>query len=540
MSDSGVVGLLHPESHFVDPKAGALRRETYHRLRRHFMFYNELKLFEDVHNHTDYGVQIYGYQREPRFLAVSTVLHPDTIERSLHHDGEGDLPGQQLPEGGRDLRPHRERIIEINSLILNEWATLFDPPGTPAVEARLLRPVTTEELDALSVLAKQEGRLSGRQYHWTRGLEEDRAKAEGTIRWETATPQTWSDVVLQGPHFSVATPFSKQPNENCRSNRDYSSWNLEELPDRVIPRTNYQRTCSSEELLSRLDHWDGIPSSATWRHIHREMCDATTERTVKGALLPPGPVHVHACLTYGFVEPSDLIQWAALLASIPIDYLFKASGATHVAEHQLSRLPFPARNPLDSSISLRVLRLNCLTSEYSELWRQHFDLRWRSDRWSQPVVTGSSLADVDEEWTVLSPLRRDGERWLALVELDALMAIKLGISPRHLRAMYRTQFAVLRKYEHRMVFDSMGRKICGYHQSAGYRQSQLQGQAKVGDLPSVWKNLWSLYEQYEADPDSVDWMGLYTAPFTRADREAAMTLAYMEFQRRLDAGEYAS
>ena len=45
---SGVVGLLHPESHFVDPKAGPLRAQTYRRLRQHWQFANELFLFAEV------------------------------------------------------------------------------------------------------------------------------------------------------------------------------------------------------------------------------------------------------------------------------------------------------------------------------------------------------------------------------------------------------------------------------------------------------------------------------------------------------------
>ena len=117
-------------------------------------------------------------------------------------------------------------------------------------------------------------------------------------------------------------------------------------------------------------------------------------------------------------------------------------------------------------------------------------------------------------------------------------ALMLGLSAEQLCAMYRTQFAVLRKYEYKMVFDAEGRKIRGYHQSAGFRQSQLQDQAKNGELPKEWKNLWKLYERYEEDPDSVDWLGHYTAPFTRAVRESEMTTAYNEFQRRLEAGEY--
>ena len=116
----------------------------------------------------------------------------------------------------------------------------------------------------------------------------------------------------------------------------------------------------------------------------------------------------------------------------------------------------------------------------------------------------------------------------------------LGLTVEQLCAIYRTQFAVLRKYEYKMVFDTEGRKICGYHQSAGYRQSQLQEQAKAGDLPSEWRNLWHLYEQDEAEPGSVDWLGLYSPPFTRVDREAAMSRAHNEFQRRLDTGEYGA
>ncbi|NND01304.1 MAG: hypothetical protein HKN91_00820, partial [Acidimicrobiia bacterium] len=160
------------------------------------------------------------------------------------------------------------------------------------------------------------------------------------------------------------------------------------------------------------------------------------------------------------------------------------------------------------------------------------------DRWTDPGFTRLPLEDVEPHWTMATPLRRDFERRLALVELDALAALMLGLTAEQLCAMYRTQFAVLRKYEYAMAFDAEGRKICKHHQSAGFRQSQLQDQAKAGDLPAEWKSIWKLYEQYEDDPDSVDWMGHYTPPFHRPNREIEMTRAYNDFQHRLDAGEY--
>lgn len=114
----------------------------------------------------------------------------------------------------------------------------------------------------------------------------------------------------------------------------------------------------------------------------------------------------------------------------------------------------------------------------------------------------------------------------------------LGLTAEQLCAMYRTQFAVLRKYEYAMAFDSEGRKICAHHQSAGYRQAQLQQEAKDHERDPKWRSVWKLYEQWEEDPDSVDWEDQFFPPFTRPNRELEMTRAYNEFQRRLEAGEY--
>ena len=53
----GVVGLLHPEGVYDDPKAAVFRTALYPRLRAHFQFINERRLFPEVHHHTTFSIQ---------------------------------------------------------------------------------------------------------------------------------------------------------------------------------------------------------------------------------------------------------------------------------------------------------------------------------------------------------------------------------------------------------------------------------------------------------------------------------------------------
>ena len=98
----GIVALVHPETHFTDEKAAPLRSETYLRLRRHWQFKNELQLY-DIDHHNTYGVHVYAARSSISFLHATSMYHPDTVERSLRHDGSGEQPGFKDPDGGWDF-----------------------------------------------------------------------------------------------------------------------------------------------------------------------------------------------------------------------------------------------------------------------------------------------------------------------------------------------------------------------------------------------------------------------------------------------------
>ena len=519
ISDNGIVGLLHPESHFTDPNSGQLRSAAYCRLRRHWQFINEAMLFPDIGHPVTYGIHVYGSVRSVNFLQVANLLVPETMEGSLTHDGSGEVPGIQYAWGGWDLRSHTSRVVQITEKTLEQWAALFDEPGTPAEQARLVRPVTREQLEALGVMSRQKMRMANLGYRWSGGWHEKGAKESGYIKWETKYPLSWGEVVLQGPHFTVATPFAKEPNENCRSKGDYSDWDLLELPERVIPRTNYQRATDRERYDAGLADWNGHPYTNYYRVAWRRMVQPGHERTLRAALIPTGPAHVHTVHTLAADSNWTTVLLTGLWSSIPYDYLVKVSGKSDISDELVKRFPVPLDHPAASILLLRALRLNCLTRDYAQLWDELYEDGFAEDSWTEPFKEWPRLGVAAREWTMETPLRSEFERRAALVEIDALAAIMLGLTADQLCLMYRGQFAVLRKYEYNMWFDNQGRKIAKDHQTHGVKQQ---------------KDDFKLLQAYLDGEDSGHLLDRYEEPITPVDREGEMRAAYAEFSRRLE------
>jgi hypothetical protein len=569
--ERGIAGLIHPSTHLTGTKEGALRGAAYRHLRFHADFTNELLIFANpVGNSSHFSVNVYGKDQDISFQHMSWLLHPSVLVKSVRHDGEGPVPG--VKDGGKwDLRPHRDRIVLVNEERLRQWRELAGEEKPPPVEqAKLLYPVTRAEESAVRALAKWPYRLGALNPRISGGFNE---KTDRTAGYFTATPgsvDSWQDVILQGPLIHIATPYHKQPPEGgSKSMRDYEAWDHLNLPVDAVPRTNYRPAGARTRFLAAQDRWvdhdrltqlwtdpaavaaaeadvraaepelqadaldkavDALlhgasmrPYAEFYRVAWREMIATNTERSLFAALIPPGANHIHAVRSAAMSSPRLTALTAGFFGSLPLDYFLRSSGRGHLDTSDAKVMPAPTPDhPLEQALLLRTLRLNCQTNAYARLWEELYDSTWQEDTWAAskywPEGTPPLAEGVTATWTRDTPLRTEFARRASLVEIDALVAVWLGISADELVAMYDARFPVLQQYEENMWFDATGRRIAKAHQQYGY------GQPK-----EAWKQLSKPegFPEEHAVPDG------YTGPLYRAKRKDEMRAAHAEFTRRM-------
>ncbi|MGV9559405.1 class I SAM-dependent DNA methyltransferase [Streptomyces sp. NPDC003522] len=522
IAPAGLVGLIHPDSHFGGIKEGPLRTTAYEHLRFHAHFSNELYTFSEIGHKIEFGLHIYGSKRSPKFTHMSWIFQPEVITSSLQHNGEGEAPGIKHNQRW-DVRPHASRIVPVDKDVLTEWKKLAADESSAEGSTPLLYPVTNREQAAISAFARHGRKTRELRPHISIGLFEDKARKSGLIEWDTQDLSSWDDVVLQGPLFSICNPFAKMPNIPCRTNGDYSLYDLTQLPESAIPRANYIRGGKVEEFFAELDDWNGEISTSHYRLVWRDMIPPSNERSLFPSLVPPGPSHVNAVrsMSAGTNELTVLVCgfWAAL----PSDYLLRITGRAHMSVSEAHAMPAPqTSHPLAQPLLLRTIRLNALTKAYARLWEELFHPTWPGyEEWAnsnwpnvEPLAT-----HLKATWSHDTPLRSEHQRRAALVELDALVSVWLGITADQLVTIYKSRYPVLADYESAMYFDANGRKIAANHNTYGYGQTKQD-----------YIDLLAHLENPETTPPPAG----YAGPFYKADREAEMRAAHAYFQARLD------
>ncbi|MBD2213063.1 N-6 DNA methylase [Nostoc linckia FACHB-104] len=552
-NQKSIQSFLHPEGVYDDPKGGKLRTQLYHRLRYHFQFQNAYILFPIAHR-AKYSINIFGqHQEQPYFDNIANLFLTKTIDASYEHNGQGDVGGIKTDYNQWNLVGHQKRIININQKALFLFALLYDDEGTPATQARLPAVHSQQLLNVLEKFATQPNRLINLegQYLPTVMFDESKSQEIGVIKQNTDFPETTEQWILSGPHFYVGQPFYKTPRAVCKEKGHYDVLDLKTLPDNYLPRTNYFPAFKENEyqkripIVSWIENEENRPKKITeyYRLLFRRRLPSANERTLIATIIPKNSTHVDQNFSICFKNLQNTINLLSQYISIPFDFLIKSTGKADFRNDLAKQLPILKIN---NQMQVRALTLTCLTTHYAELWENIYISGFNQDNWTKtdPHLNNNFFKNLTPNWQRNIALRTDYERRQALVEIDVLAAMALGLTLDELITIYRVQFPVMRQYEKDTWYDQNGRIVFTISKGlvgVGFPRKGKKGEQGWEDIKDMKTGTVERTIIDDTMPGGpIERTIIYQAPFDRCDREEDYHTAWEAFEKRFAEQEVKS
>lgn len=560
VAPEGCAALIHQDGHLGDPKSGHFREHWYKRASRHYHFRNEIKqkMFTEVHNETEFSLNVYrGIDNAIEFEQFTQAFLPSQVEDSYDHDGAGPITTIKNSEGKWETRGHRERIIKFDEASISAVHELSERPDVPIYQARFIQPFSKRVLAvfrnlsrhpkleaAIPTVSRAISTSEGEQtielptWHMSSGWHESGRQKDGTIRKETSFRRV-EEMILQGPIFHVGNPLYKTPRAICISNKAYDVIDLPAAHEDYVPRTNFGAALSIGEYTRRAPavRWDQTRSHTDFfRMGFRKMLALNGERTLIGALLPPGVTHIDSVQSVAFADEAYLVKFQPIALSLISDFVIKATGKQNLHEDEVGALPWIEAG---STAYSRALRLGCLTSAYADFWNRHAAaldvLPWSSH---DPRLKNEGPIKGPSEWDRGAGLRSDFARRLALIEIDVLVAQALGLTIEQLIELYRIYFPLMQQYERGTWFDQTGRIVwtnnssglpgVGWLDERGKSPGRAAWEKILAENPSEL-TCTAIDDTMPGGPRTVT--RHFVGPFTQCDRIEDYRCAWAHFER---------
>lgn len=540
ISPIGYMGLLHPETVYDDPKGQPLRKEIYKRLRYHFQYQNALNLFAEVAHRERYGTSIYGYHREyTSFDSINNLFHPMTIDLCYSHDGCGKCGGIKV-NGDWNLSGHKERIIHYNEENLTVLRDTFEDSTADWSTVKLTSIHSSQIIDIFKRISLFKKHVRDYEYINTEGLHEANAVDAGIMTRETKEAAIDSyEVIYSGPHFFISTPTYKTPRSKCINKADYDTINQTLISADYIQRTNYVPRISVPEYKNLFQGFpvakdsNGNNICEPWIDYYkiacRKMLNQAGERTLTGCILPPKVSHINGAISFVFKKREYMIECMGLLSSTLLDFYLKTIGAQNLNRSRFDSFPLGIESKFLTSLYARTLLLNCLTSAYSNLWENMWKNDYTKEVWSKNDTRLKDFTLLHQHWSWEIPLRNFYERRLALVEIDVIVAMALGLELKDLEMIYTIQFPVLQQNEEDTWYDQKGNIVF----------TCSKGLVGIGLDRKDWENIKDQKEGetyvHTIDPAKSELYGgqhvTYYAPYTKCDRIEDYRRAWAHFEK---------
>lgn len=558
MNDNGFMGLLHPETVYDDPKGQPLRKEIYPRLRYHYQYENELNLFTGTNDHgrMRFGTSIYGnHQDIINFYNMNNVFHPSTIDASFVHDGHG-LCGGIKKDGKWNTEPHKDRIVHFGEEELRVLSEAFED-GADWKTVKLTSVHANHIIQVLEKFSKFPSHVANfTDKIISEGLHETNSVDNGIIKRNTCYPIIKkSELVYSGPHFFVGNPLYKSPKSVCIQNSDYDIIDLQSVDDFYSARTNYTPVLKESEYRTIIQGFlirqnsDGSNEYDNWIDYYkmgfRRMIGPSAERTLSGAILLPNCNHIGGVVSVTFKDYTNLIEFSGITCSIPMDFYVKTLGIMDIHANRVLPFPLGIADEYKPALFVRTLLLNCLTVHYAELWQEMWDAAYKQEIWSINDPRLKPFDMLHEDWAWDIPLRNYFERRQALVEIDVIAAMALGLTLEDLEMIYTIQFPVLQQNEADTWYDQKGNIVFTCSKGLTGVGLDRKRNAKTGMMgwedirgEQIDENTYagtSPTHTHTIDPAKSELYGgqqvTYYAPYTKCDRIEDYRRAWSHFEK---------
>ena len=221
----------------------------------------------------------------------------------------------------------------------------------------------------------------------------------------------------------------------------------------------------------------------------------------------------------------------------------KTIGAQNINRTRINSFPLGIANKYKPALFSRTLLLNCLITQYDDLWQEMWDGAYKNEIWSKDDSRLKPFSELHETWSWDIPLRNYFERRQALVEIDVISAMALGLSLQDLEMIYTIQFPVLQQNENDTWYDAEGKIVFTCSKGLTGVGLDRKRNAKTGMLG--WEDIRG--EQIDEntyrgnapthtiDPAKSELYGgqqqTFVAPYTRCDRIADYRRAWAHFEK---------
>lgn len=536
IDEKGCASFLHPDGVYDDPAAGLLRSDLFSRLRYHFQFINEKMLFREIDHHNIFGINVYGEQlpkSKIHFDSISNLVAPETVDECYANQGEGNAEGLKNDNGSWSIKGHKDRIVKYSYKQLKIMSSLFDFKNP--METKLLGFQTNNLFETTRCfgLSLRKLRNLKDEICLSEMLHETNAQKNGLMNFDVHFPKTIDRMIYCGPHISVANPFGKTPKRISTKNLDYDSIDLTEMNFDYIPRSKYSLTAKFHSQYDMQNLFNGNPYRSYPKLASRKMLNLKQERTLNIALLPENTSHINGLVSMVFQNEEDLLMAACSWISLPVDFYTKIMGKVNFNFAAAESFPVFKPSKRTGEMITRGLLLQCLTSAYQSIYQKGLPLMERHCRWTKKDARlDNHRFDLPDTLTWEVPLRTDYERRQALVEIDVLVAMELGMTLEQLKEIYRIQFPVLQSYEKDTWYDANGRIVFTTNRSltnVGFSRKEWEDGIKGAP---AGKKFYRTITDDTMPGGPVERTIEYVAPFDRCDREKDYETAWKFFEEK--------